>query len=106
MKRLLMAGLFVLFGCAGKTQMLRSGILAGGYTQSAFIRVWGRPDRIHTGEFREKTIEAGSDKGAVYLKRSRLYEIWSYKTKKTELYFHRRRLVLWESEATPDDLAE
>lgn len=84
---------------------IQRGLLTLDLAQDNFLSVWGSP--THTAAMSgDEVIQAGiGGESSLFLKATRVYEVWEYDPKNTMLVFFDHRLVAWKSTKTVDELS-
>jgi hypothetical protein len=86
-------------------QKIKEGMLTMNLRQSAFLKEWGKPYKIHTTTSEEIMSAGWNGMGGGFRKGKDVLEVWVYDTKKTELVFNRRKLLVnFRTEATVEEL--
>jgi hypothetical protein len=103
MKKLALILLVVLAGCG--TGRLDQGIIELNQRQSDFVRAWGLPDRQYTKTGDEITSAGWGGYGGSFFRGKRLFEIWVYESRKTELAFdNKKRLAGYKTDLSRQEL--
>lgn len=87
-------------------RMIADGLLSVDLTQQAFLGEWGAPTTTAALSGDEVINTKAAGDGRLYFKGNRVYEIWDYSGRQTQLFFLERKLVAWQTTQTVKQLAK
>ena len=101
--------LFLLAGAAERhRENVRAGLLTSGTPQTAFLEVWGPPERTRTftSDTEEKRLEFNRFFGGFYGRANTTYEVWEYHGRGATLIFYGHDLTGWKTDRTTEQLRD
>jgi hypothetical protein len=97
----------LLVACAAQRHRdaIASGLLIQGAPQTAFLEIWGPPERTRTvvSDTEEKRLEF-SRFGGFYGRVNASYEVWEYNHRGVILIFSSHELTGWKTDKTTEQL--